>query len=347
MLNWTVGRGSRKGSGFREGRGGGCGSEPFWGLEDLLSPYLPFLLADPNQQPELQVDRPEPEASQEMEPVEASAPEGGQDGEIPLMDGSEPADEIGPGPEVESEVTAELTAVDSEPGPSDSDQQPELEVDQPEPEAGQDLQPVKGSEPFKDAGGSQLASSVIVSSRSRTRFTIAGLDRLFGTGRDDRIRGSRRAEFVMGRRGGDKLTGGGGSDRFGFRWGDSRIWAPDRITDFSFGEDKILLFGRRSRLHGQPLRLSRAADNSTATSLQQLSAEVFADADGRRAGNQALRRRSAVLVQATNRRIRGTYLLINNNNPDLNLRRDLMVKITGFSGDLPDFGRIDAATVFG
>jgi hypothetical protein len=78
-----------------------------------------------------------------------------------------------------------------------------------------------------------------------------------------------------------------------------------------------------------------------------LAVEVFADADGRRPGNQALRRRSAVLVQATNRSIRGTYLLINNNNSGLSLRRDLMVNITGFSGELPDFGRVDAATVFG
>jgi hypothetical protein len=334
------------GLGFLEGLGSGSGAVLFPGLEDLVSFYVTLLSAESDQQPELDVVLAEPGAGQEQEPapdpehVESSSPQGEQDAEIELVDGSEPGDETDPGPEAESELTADVNSLDSDPAIG----------------AGPEVAPASNVTPrshgfasaaSKDAGGNPLVSGVVVSSRSRTQVRIAGLDRLFGTGRDDRIRGSRRAEFVVGRRGGDKLTGGNGPDLFGLRWGDSRIGAPDWITDFSFGEDKISLFGRQSRLHGQPLRLSRAADNRTATTLQQLAVEVFADADGRRPGNQALRRRSAVLVQATNRSIRGTYLLINNNNSGLSLRRDLMVNITGFSGELPDFGRVDAATVFG
>jgi hypothetical protein len=61
-----------------------------------------------------------------------------------------------------------------------------------------------------------------------------------------------------------------------------------------------------------------------------------------------LQRRPLRLSRAVaNRKIRGTYLLINNNNPDLNLRRDLMVTIAAFSGDLPDFARIDPGGWFG
>lgn len=306
------GRGRGRGLGFLEGLGGGGGSSPSLGLEDLLSPYLLLLPTEPDQQSE-------PEACQQQisdqdpEPGDRSVPEAELDGELALVDGGEPA------ADPESVPTSSVTPLSSG----------------------------SAAASVRNVGRSPLTSSAVVSSRSSTQVRIAGLDRLFGTDRDDRIRGSRRVEFFVGRRGRDVLTGGDGPDRFGFRWGDSRIGAPDRITDFTFGEDKISLFGRQSRLHGQPLRLSRAADNSTATSLKQLAAEVFADADGRRAGNQGLRRRSAVLVQATNRRIRGTYLLINNNKPDLNLRRDLMVNITAFSGDLPDFGRIDPGALFG
>jgi Ca2+-binding RTX toxin-like protein len=190
-----------------------------------------------------------------------------------------------------------------------------------------------------EATGAQLG-------RSQARATIAPRDNLIGTGRDDRIKGSQRSEFIQGGGGQDLLTGGGGEDLFGFRFGDSPIGTPDRITDFTFGEDRITLLNRKGKPGDLPTRFSRAADNSTARSLEELAAAVFADADGGRKGNQPLRRRSAALVRATNDEIAGTYLLINNNKAGLNPGKDLMVNITGFSGDLPELGRIDSGLVF-
>jgi Ca2+-binding RTX toxin-like protein len=182
--------------------------------------------------------------------------------------------------------------------------------------------------------------------RSQARATIAPRDNLIGTGRDDRIKGSQRSEFIQGGGGQDLLTGGGGEDLFGFRFGDSPIGTPDRITDFTFGEDRITLLNRKGKPGDLPTRFSRAADNSTARTLEELAAAVFADADGGRKGNQPLRRRSAALVRATNDEIAGTYLLINNNKAGLKPGKDLMVNITGFNGDLPELGRIDSGLVF-
>lgn len=125
----------------------------------------------------------------------------------------------------------------------------------------------------------------------------------------------------------DRVTGGPGRVQVTVRVGAASILAPERIRDF------------RS--------ISRAANNSTATSLEELAAAVFADADGLQAGNQALRRGAAALVRATGAEIRGTYLLVNNGNRRLDPADDLMVRLTGFSGRLPAVGAIDPASVFG
>ena len=171
-------------------------------------------------------------------------------------------------------------------------------------------------------------------------------DDLIGTARGERIRGTTRPEFIDGRGGQDVLTGGRGPDVFGFRPRESTITAPDRITDFTFGEDKMAILNRQGRAQPRPRRFTRAADNSTARSLQELAAAVFADADGRRRGNQALRANGAALVRSNNRAIRGTYLLINDRKAALSTRDDLLVNITGFKGSLPGLGRIDSSLVF-
>lgn len=182
--------------------------------------------------------------------------------------------------------------------------------------------------------------------RSTARATIAPRDTLIGSNSDDRIQGSNRQQFIEGRAGRDLLTGGSKADQFGFRFGDSLIASPDRITDHRLGEDRIAVLNGKGQPQGLPRRFSRAADNSTASSLEDLAAAVFADADGRRAGNQALGRREAAVVVSTNAQIAGTYLLINNGKAGLNPRNDLLIEISGFSGDLPGQGRIDPAVVF-
>jgi hypothetical protein len=145
----------------------------------------------------------------------------------------------------------------------------------------------------------------------------------------------------------DTLTGTPGPDVFGFRFGDSGADAPDRITDFHFGEDRIaLLTPDASQLRPAPLAFSRAADNSTAANLRQLAQAVFADADGLTPGNQPLAANAAALVRSTNPAIAGTYLLINNPNPVFNLNNDLVINISGFKGSLPALGPNPVNSVF-
>jgi ELWxxDGT repeat protein len=171
-------------------------------------------------------------------------------------------------------------------------------------------------------------------------------DDLIGTAAPNIIRGKDFAEFIDGRAGQDLLTGGKGSDVFGFRYRESTITASDRITDFRFGEDLVAIFNPKGKQQPLPRSLTRAADNRTATSLNDLAVAVFADADGRRRGNQPFGARSAALVKATNRAIKGTYLLINDTKASFNIRNDLLVNITGFKGVLPGIGSANPDFVF-
>jgi hypothetical protein len=172
-------------------------------------------------------------------------------------------------------------------------------------------------------------------------------DDLIGTAGADRIRGTGRPEYLDGRAGQDLLTGGAGPDLFGFRARESTITEPDRITDFRFGEDRVSIVAASGKALPLPGSFSRAADNRTAATLSDLAAAVFADADGQRRGNQPLGANSAALVRATNRAIAGTYLLINDSNAGLNPRNDLLINITGHSGQLPGLGSIAVDAVFG
>lgn len=180
-----------------------------------------------------------------------------------------------------------------------------------------------------------------------TALGIIRNDDLIGTSAADTIVGTSRPEFIDGLAGQDTLTGGAGPDVFGFRFGQSRIGTPDRITDFRFGEDKISLLNGQGQLLAAPLAFSRAADNSTATSRAALADAVFADANGRAFGNQPLAANAAALVRSTNAAIAGTYLLINDGSAGRSLSSDLMVEISGFSGRLPALGVRPVESVFG
>ena len=94
-----------------------------------------------------------------------------------------------------------------------------------------------------------------------------------------------------------------------------------------------------------PLSFTRAA-NSTAATRTALATQVFTDANGLLAGNQALAASSAALVQVTAGAIAGTYLFINDSTAALSLANDLLVNITGFGGALPGLGSIPVASFF-
>jgi hypothetical protein len=80
--------------------------------------------------------------------------------------------------------------------------------------------------------------------------------------------------------------------------------------------------------------------------LGALAAAVFTDANGTRAGNQALAAKSAALVRATHAAIAGTYLVVNNAVAGRSNSDDLMIKLNGFTGALPALGAIPINSVF-
>lgn len=160
------------------------------------------------------------------------------------------------------------------------------------------------------------------------------------------LQGTALAEFIDGRANVDTLTGGAGFDVFGFRFSESPLNIPDRITDFAFGADRIDLLSTIGGGLAAPVSLTRASNNTSASSLSALTSAVFADADGARAGRQALGANSAVLVQATQSAIAGTYLLINNATPGRSITEDLLIHLSGFTGTLPPLGAMDPSRLF-
>ena len=126
----------------------------------------------------------------------------------------------------------------------------------------------------------------------------------------------------------------------------SSIRTPDRITDFRFGDDRIGVILANGITQARPTGFSRATDNRTADTLRDLTAAVFADADGGREGNQPLAAGAAALVVATDPAIAGTYLLINDSQVSPSLRSDLLLDLTGASGVRPALGVDPVSSVF-
>ena len=170
-------------------------------------------------------------------------------------------------------------------------------------------------------------------------------DDIIGTAANNILRGTADADLLDGLAGADTLTGLAGADRFAFRFSQSSLTAPDRITDFAFASDTITLLSATGSPLPLPSAVSRAADNPAAT-LLQLANRVFADANGALAGNQPLAPNAAVLVRSTNKAIAGTYLLINDSAAALSTSNDLLINLTGYSGALPAIGTIAANRVF-
>ena len=179
----------------------------------------------------------------------------------------------------------------------------------------------------------------------------AGADILNGQDGSDTLNGGTENDTLNGGAGLDTLTGGTGTDTFIFQFGQSGS-SPDRITDFAIGTDKIDLLTSTGSAIGTPTSFSRASDSSAAN-LTTVVNNVFTDANGAIAGNQALAINSAALVQVTTAGIAGTYLVINNGTAGFQNsifngnNNDLVVNITGFTGGmLPPLGPISVNSFF-
>ncbi|TAH25967.1 MAG: hypothetical protein EAZ09_01210, partial [Oscillatoriales cyanobacterium] len=178
-------------------------------------------------------------------------------------------------------------------------------------------------------------------------LTLTGATAINGTGNGlaNTIAGNAANNTLNGGAGQDTLTGGTGADTFLFQFGQSPVSASDRITDLAIGSDKIDLLTQGGAAMGAPSSFSRAA-NSAATTLQNVITQVFTDANGSLAGNQALGINSAALVVVTTASIAGTYLVINDGTAGFQASNDLVINLTGSTGTLPPLGNIPVTNFF-
>ncbi|MEB3321014.1 MAG: hypothetical protein VKI63_08760 [Cyanobium sp.] len=169
--------------------------------------------------------------------------------------------------------------------------------------------------------------------QSSSIATIVNDDWSGGAG-NDRLRGTAAADFLDGRGGRDSLTGAAGADVFAFRFGDSPVPSPDRITDFRFGSDRIALLRGAGEATAAVRSLHTKVDHS-ALNLGQLAERALRDADGERPGDQPLGPMAAVLVQSRQAGIAGTHLLVNDREAGLNPADDLMIRLGEGNAALP------------
>lgn len=165
-----------------------------------------------------------------------------------------------------------------------------------------------------------------------------------GNDRNNILNGGQGSDTLDGWGGQDTLTGGGaGRNTFSFWFAESLVSAPDYITDFSIGYSKILVSDGFTSI--TPSSFSRAA-NSAATTLSDVINQVFIDANGELAGNQALGIKSAAFINvATNSLSADNYLVINDETAGFHEGQDLVIKLkTGWL--LPPMGAIPVTDFF-
>jgi len=174
-------------------------------------------------------------------------------------------------------------------------------------------------------------------------LSLTGTTAINGTGNalKNKIAGNAGANILNGGADADTLTGNGGNDIFVFRFGESTVTALDRITDFAIGADKIDLLTQGGGALNKPAAFTRAAD-SAATNINTIVNNVFADANGAQAGNQALGINRAALVKAG----ASTYLMVNDGVAGFQSANDLVINLTGFTGALPALGSIPVNNFF-
>ncbi len=162
-----------------------------------------------------------------------------------------------------------------------------------------------------------------------------------GLGNDILVGGAGN-DTLNGAAGIDTLTGGLGADIFIFQFGQSTAAALDRVTDFAIGTDKIDLLSQAGAAINAPVAFTRATD-STTTNINTIVTNVFTDANGATAGNQALGINSAVLVRDNSS---STYLIINDGTAGFQSANDLVINLTGLTGSLPALGPIAVNSFF-
>ncbi len=167
-------------------------------------------------------------------------------------------------------------------------------------------------------------------------------NQITGNSGNNNLNGAAGNDTLNGAAGVDTLTGGTGTDIFIFQFGQSTSAALDRVTDFAIGTDKIDLLSQAGAAINAPVAFTRAA-NSTVTNINTIVTNVFTDANGATAGNQALGINSAVLVRDNTA---STYLIINDGTAGFQSANDLVINLTGLTGTLPALGAIAVNSFF-
>jgi Ca2+-binding RTX toxin-like protein len=171
----------------------------------------------------------------------------------------------------------------------------------------------------------------------------SGNNNLNGAAGNDSLNGAAGNDTLNGAAGRDTLTGGTGTDIFIFQFGQSTAAALDRVTDFAIGTDKIDLLSQAGGAINAPVAFTRATD-STTTNIDTIVTNVFTDANGATAGNQALGTNSAALVRVANATT--TYLIINDGTAGFQSANDLVINLTGLTGAFPALGPIAVNSFF-
>lgn len=131
----------------------------------------------------------------------------------------------------------------------------------------------------------------------------------------------------------DTLTGGAGADRFRYAgtsqalaFANSRVNAPDRLTDFNPGEgDRIQLdFDNNPATLQRPKGMFNAG-RLTGANLEAAARLAFQDKNQKQKGKQELQINEAVTFQWRNR----SFIGVNDNTKTFAANRDFLVEATG------------------
>ena len=159
--------------------------------------------------------------------------------------------------------------------------------------------------------------------------TGAGAQTIVGGSGKDTIRGGQNASTT-----GDTLTGGAGNDSFRFEAGDSPYTAPDRITDFSSGDE--IWLGFADTIPNATANRTAVTGTTSAAAMDVYGVVTFATLSTQPASLAA----AATLVEAAQDHAAGrynffafggkNYIFVDNGVNDLDVN-DLVIELTGIS----------------
>lgn len=144
-------------------------------------------------------------------------------------------------------------------------------------------------------------------------------DIITGSNAENDLSGGAGNDLISGLSGSDKLTGGAGNDTFSFGQGDSLLMGFDRITDLEIGVDQIdgLVANSSVRNFGS-VRSLNAGDLGQVLNNRSFGANLAA---------------SFSLGSGIGTR---TFLALNDNRAGFQANSDMVIEITGYSGNLSD-----------